>query len=537
VSRLTPDNTVVNAGVLQVAHSIFKRWRPLFQSDALYTEINFVLQRFGPAFLSVFDSTNQQIDQNKDNKQALTALFSTLNLIIKLFYDLSSQDLPPVFEDNLQTIMSLLHKYLTYTNPLLDTDDEGESGPLEYVKAGICEAIILYGQKYLDAFTPSVPLFTESTWNLLTTIGAETKYDVVVSKALQYLTVVTKIPESAASFNNEEILKQIVEKVVLPNLALRTSDEELFEDEPIEFIRRDLEGADSDTRRRASTDFLRALLTQFDELVTGVVMVYVNLHLQDYEKDQSSNWKSKDTAVYLFTSIAATGVVTAGQGVKTVNPRVSIMEFFQKYIASDLVASDIAHPILRVDAIKYLYNFRSQLSKQQWHDAFPLLVRHLGDSNYVVYTYAAIVVERVLTMTENNEPYFSQQDVQPLASELLNHLFGLIEAGQAPEKVQENEFLMRCVMRVLTVIKEGVVGIVENVVAHLIKITEIISKNPSNPRFYYYHFEALGAVIRYASPTASSKIDKPLFVPFTAILQHEVQGTLPRNWEIVLNLY
>lgn len=43
VSRLTPDDAQVNNGVLQVAHSIFKRWEPLQRSDALYTEINHVL--------------------------------------------------------------------------------------------------------------------------------------------------------------------------------------------------------------------------------------------------------------------------------------------------------------------------------------------------------------------------------------------------------------------------------------------------------------------------------------------------------------
>lgn len=51
VSRLTPDNFAVNNGVLQVAHSIFKRWRPLFKSDDLYTEINHVLGKFDNPFL------------------------------------------------------------------------------------------------------------------------------------------------------------------------------------------------------------------------------------------------------------------------------------------------------------------------------------------------------------------------------------------------------------------------------------------------------------------------------------------------------
>ena len=52
VSRLNLDNLAVNNGVLQVAHTIFKRWRPLYRSDALFTEINHVLGKFGAPFLA-----------------------------------------------------------------------------------------------------------------------------------------------------------------------------------------------------------------------------------------------------------------------------------------------------------------------------------------------------------------------------------------------------------------------------------------------------------------------------------------------------
>jgi exportin-2 (importin alpha re-exporter) len=51
VSRLTTDNFAANNGVLQVAHSIFKRWRPLYRSDTLFTEINHVLGKFGEPLL------------------------------------------------------------------------------------------------------------------------------------------------------------------------------------------------------------------------------------------------------------------------------------------------------------------------------------------------------------------------------------------------------------------------------------------------------------------------------------------------------
>lgn len=416
---------------------------------------------------------------------------------MKLLYDLSVQDLPPIFEDNLQSLTSLLHKYLTYDNPLLRTDDDNEAGPLEFVKAGVFEVLGLYVHKYEDEFGQFVGQFIESSWNLLTTVGPETKYDILISKSLQFLTLVTRTPGHARSFNSDNTVNQVVDRVIIPNLTLRASDVELFEDEPIEFIRRDLEGSDSDTRRRAATDFLQQLLAQFQKTVTEVVTRYVNHYLSEFSKNPSNNWKSKDTALYLFSSIAAKGAVTASQGVKSVNELLNVVDFFQSHIAENLVSDSGVKPILRVDAIKYLYIFRSQINRDQWREAFPLLVKHLGSSDYVVYTYAAVAVERVLALTnDQHQPIVSREDVSGLSSQLLQHLFKLIEKDLDPAKVQENEFLMRCIMRVLIVIREGVAPFADTVLAHFIKITQITSHNPSNPRFTYYHFEALGAFIR-----------------------------------------
>lgn len=420
-----------------------------------------------------------------------------MNLLVKIFYDLSCQDLPPIFEDNLSDITVLLHKYLTYDNHLVATDDDSESGPLEFVKAGICEVITLYMQKYEDPFGELCKPFITSTWNLLTTIGPETKFDILVSKALHFLTAVASQDKHAVTFNDDNVLGQIVEKVILPNVSLRESDVEQFEDEPIEYIRRDLEGSDADTRRRAATDFLRKLLEKFEQLVTDVVGRYITHYLAIYMQNPATEWKSKDTAVYLFSAIAAKGVITATHGVKTTNSSINVVDFFQNNIASDLLAETGVEPILKVDAIKFLYTFRSLLTKAQWNTAFPPLVKNMASSNYVVFTYAAIAVERVLFLTsDSGEHIFGKNEVAPFAEDLLEHLFQLMERDSAPEKIQENEFLMRCVMRVLLVIKEGVVPLTDNVLKHLINITNIIGRNPSNPRFYYYHFEAMGALIR-----------------------------------------
>ena len=469
----------------------------------------------------------------------LTEYVDTLNLLMKLFYDLSCQDLPPLFEENLGGITGLLQKYLAFDNPALHTDTDEESGPLEFLKSSILEVSSLYVQKYGDAFDPQVGTFLQSTWNLLTTIGLETKYDILVSKGLRFLTSVMSNQEHAKTFDSEEAMSQVVEKVALPNLVLRESDLELFEDEPIEFIRRDLEGSDSETRRRAATDFLRSLLAQHDALTTSVVNRYIDHFLGEYTANPAEHWKSKDTAVYLFSSIAAKGVVTAREGVKTVNDRVDVLDFFEKNIANDLIKTQDVQPILKVDAIKYLYTFRSQLSRAQWTTAFPLLVQQLGSSYYVIYTYAAIAVERVLALVDpTGQALVDSKTVTSLSKDLIEHLFRLIEKdqgqdkAQAATKVQENEFLMRCVMRVLIVIREELQLLAEILLNHLIELINLAVLNPSNPRFCYYLFETVGAVVRFATPAQPALVENALYPPFAAILESDNQEFMPYIFQL-----
>lgn len=530
VSRLTPDNATVNNGVLRVAHSIFRRWRPLFRSDDLFTEINHVLQKFCQPYLQLLQQTDAAITASANDPAALKGYITTMDLLVKLLFDLSCQDLPPMFEDNLAPIFDLLHKYLVYDNPALHTDDDEESGPLEFLRAGIFEVLKLYLTKYEDAFESQLPPFIQTSWNFLSSVGLETKYDVVVSKALDFLRVVGAT-QHANAFNDQSVLVQIIEKVILPNMQLRESDVEMFEDEPIEFIRRDLEGSDSDTRRRAATEFLRQLMSRFEDLVTSTSKKYIELFLKTYAEDRS-NWKAKDTAVYLFTAIASKGASTAAQGVLTVNPGVDVLGFFQENIATDLSSAD-AQALLKVDAIKYIYVFRSQLSPALWQAAFPLLVQQLGNENYVIHTYAAIAVERALFMTDNNrQPIIPLDQVQPLAKDLLSHLFKLITKNTAPEKIQENEFLMKCVMRVLIFIRDGVLPIAELVLNNLINILKVIRHNPSNPRFQYFLFESMGALIRFAGPTQSAMLETKLYEPFFTVLRESVDEFVPYVFQL-----
>ena len=365
---MTKDNPQTNDGVLRVLHSILRRWRPLTRSDALFTEINHVLDKFIPAFLGLLEvsscnlrfalnrsdgllqNTNESIEANGHDKSLLKQYVEVLITSIKVLHDLCCHDVPDALLGNFNNICVLLNNYLIFDNPLLHTDDESEPGQLEYLKSTIWGFLIHVTYMNTEDIEKHVGDFLNSTSNFLISVPLDTKYDLTVSRALIYLTT-TSMSEKSEVFVQPHVLGNILEKVIIPNIRLREADEEMFEDEPIEYIRKDLEGTDAETRRRAATDFLRKLNERFSDTITSSTIQYVKNYMESYQKDQSSNWKDKDVAVYLFCSIAALGNVTALAGVRTVNPHVSMIEFFQNNIAQDLV-SDSVHPILQVDAIK-----------------------------------------------------------------------------------------------------------------------------------------------------------------------------------------
>ncbi|KAG7863931.1 hypothetical protein KL919_001246 [Ogataea angusta] len=500
VGKLSPENMHTNKGVLKVAHSIFKRWRPLFGSNELYIEINLVLSQFAQPFLELLKMVDQLIDQNASNKENLKLLFDNLLLLVKIYYDLNCQDIPEFFEDHLQEGMAVIHKYLKYSNPLLEDSNETEEiDIITQVKTSCCELIQLYTTRYQEELGSIITEFIRTIWDLLSSIGIQPKYDILASKALQFLTIIASLEQYNSTLKSEEALKEITEKIILPNVRLRESDEELFEDDPIEYTRRDLEGSDSDTRRRASTDFLRALKENKEQDVTQVVMNYVNHYLAGFQS-HSTDWKSKDLAICLFSSIAAKGSIT-NAGITSTNLLVDVVDFFSQYVAQDLV-NQVSHPILKVDAIKYIFTFRNQLTKQQLIEAFPLLSSHFQDDNYVVYTYAAITIEKILSLrnpSSHQQLLFSKTDIPaPVFNDLLTNLFRLMFGkGESPEKLAENEFLMKCVMRILLTAEDSLSERAPQLLQQLMKIVEIIGKNPSNPKFSHYTFESICVLIRY----------------------------------------
>jgi len=546
VQNFNPNDWNANNALLSTAHAIFKRWRAQFRTDSLFLEIKYVLERFCEPYLQLFKLldtalTNVAPTLPKSQQQILA---KSLLYMIQIYYDLNCQDIPEYFEDHLQEFMSLLHKYLTWEIPYLisdrqqeaDDEEEGEAGDLEKIRASICEVVELYSLRYLDVF-PMMDVFVKTCWDMLTRLGRQQRSDILVSKATRFLSVVVKMPSQKSLFESLETLEAICEKIVLPNMFLRNFEVEMFEEDPAEFVRRDLEGSDSDTRRQAAIEITRALIEQFQKEVTGIITRYVQNYLQQYAADPAGNWRLKDAAVSLVASIASRSSTTSG-GVTNTNALVDVVLFFSEQVVQDLSGKNATtpHPVIVADAIKFLHTFRNQLTREQLISVLPLLVPHLNSEVSVIYTYAATTIERILFMKRNNQLLFNSADLKELGPELLNGLFAQIRKGTTPQQIAQNEMLMKCTMRVIVTAQKGLLPHYEATLSNLIAILTEISKNPSNPKFNHYTFESISALIRFVTLADLRTLpifEQALFPIFSQILTQDVQDFSPFVFQIL----
>ncbi|KAL0861429.1 hypothetical protein ABMA27_008973 [Loxostege sticticalis] len=405
----TGDFHVIN-GILRTAHSLFKRYRYEFKSQKLWEEIKHVLENFAKPLTDLFVATIDLTTKHADNPQALKVIYGSLVLICKVFYSLNYQDLPEFFEDNMPIWMPNLLNLLQVKVPCLETD-------------------------YEEEFAPHAPGFVTAVWTVLLATTPHPKYDALVSNALTFLAKIAEKNNYKSLFEDPATLSSICEKVVIPNMEFRESDMELFEDNPEEYVRRDIEGSDVDTRRRAACDLVRTLAQTYEDKMMNMFGQYVQLMLAKYDESGAAAWRGKDTAMYLVTSLASRGS-TQASGVTRASPLVDLAQFAATHALPELQRPNVDElPVLKADALKFLMTFRSLLPKELLITALPLMVAHVNGRG-VVCTYAACAVEKLIAggMIPNAA-------LLPHAPALLTALFASLGDGSEPAK--HNEYVMK----------------------------------------------------------------------------------------------
>jgi exportin-2 (importin alpha re-exporter) len=297
----SPDVTIV-IGCLKTANSIFKSFRHVQRSDALYRVIKYTLEIIQGPLLALFLSVGQAVQSFTNDAKELSPRFEIIRLVSQIYFSLTFQDLPEFFEDHMSEWMNGFASYLQYQNPvLIDLSEEQNPGPIDNLQVSIIDIISLYAWNDEEVFIEYLPQFTSLVWNLLTNLTPLTKHDALATKSIKFLSNLIQKPMHKHLFEDNATLRQIISKVVIPNLTFRTSDEERFEDDPREFILTEVEGSDSETRRRSSEVLLRAMCRLFEAETVLICSEHIGTMLAEYAANPVVAWVAKDAAVSQFS--------------------------------------------------------------------------------------------------------------------------------------------------------------------------------------------------------------------------------------------
>ncbi|XP_020981826.1 exportin-2 [Arachis duranensis] len=527
------DYTSIN-GILGTANSIFKKFRFQYKTNDLLLDLKYCLDNFAAPLLEIFLKTASLIDaaaSSGGNAATLRPLFESQRLCCRIFFSLNFQELPEFFEDHMKEWMTEFRKYLTTSYPALEGSGNDGVAVVDELRAAVCENINLYMEKNEEEFQGYLNEFALAVWTLLGNVSQSSSRDQLAITAIKFLTTVSTSVHHTL-FASEGVVPQICQCIVIPNVRLRDDDEELFEMNYIEFIRRDMEGSDLDTRRRIACELLKGIATHYGDVVRSIVSAQIPNLLSSFAANPAENWKDKDCAIYLVVSLATKKAGTSYVSTDLVD----VQSFFESVIVPELQSPDVnGFPMLKAGALKFFTMFRSQISKQIALKFFPDLVRFLASESNVVHSYAASCIEKLLLVKDEvSRPRYTAGDINPIFPMLMNNLFSALKLPES----EENQYVMKCIMRVL-----GVADISAEVARVCIEglafILGEVCKNPKNPIFNHYLFESVAILVKRASerdPSLVSVFEASLFPRLEIILSNDVTEFFPYTFQLLAQL-
>lgn len=217
------------------------------------------------------------------------------------------------------------------------------------------------------------------------------------------------------------------------------------------------------------------------------------------------------------------------------------MKFFTENILPELQDRDHSRqPIIKATALNYVITFRNQFSKQELTTLIPLLIAHLSSPSMVVHTFAAFGIEKALVTKDPDLPgrtmKVGRAELQQHLEALFIGLFSIIDRSG----LEENEWVMKCIMRCLAISSEDLAQEVTSIVLNtFIRTIDQIAKNPKNPDFNQYVFESIAVLIRAhcsRDPSVTQGFEVLLFPLFNDVLQREVLELTPYVFQILAQL-
>mmetsp|Transcript_3279 Transcript_3279/g.7208 ORF Transcript_3279/g.7208 Transcript_3279/m.7208 type:complete len:520 (+) Transcript_3279:2016-3575(+) len=217
------------------------------------------------------------------------------------------------------------------------------------------------------------------------------------------------------------------------------------------------------------------------------------------------------------------------------------MKFFSDHILPELQDKvQSSRPMVKAASLNFVCTFRNQFSAQQYNELLSLLIFHLSSPFVAVHSLAANTIEQILRNKEANasggkSDKITQIALQPFLQNLFQGLFQIVDNTS----LNENEYVMKCIMTTLDKAGENVIPVTGIVFEKLSAALERVCKNPRNPGFNHNLFESIAILVKSICSKDVSQIhqlEQMLFPPFQTILQMDILEFSPYVFQILAQL-
>ena len=419
---------------LELAHAALKHLRSDGRHVELTRQARYSAEVLGPLHLELWRFACDRVisseapDLESGNQLLLAAT--------EVLYDITRLVMPEHVHQNLEIYMQGILAILAVQR----------STPHDLLQE-LCGILAMWLSRYPELLEnekrwPSRSV--EAVWTLLIKCDHSCEHDALVISAIAVLSSVACQEWQMSPFGDAQVLAAVCEGVVLPNLKLRTVDLELFHDDLQEYIARDVEGNDIQTRRWAAIDLVRSLRRRHDKETCELVVTYVKKVLQEaVSSDPQTMAICKHACIHLVISMAGS---TGGQ--RFTVPGGLATEFFKEQLGPELLTvqepprgTTVEAVLFKAACLKFITVLRNILPAELVLGIVPRFPLLLQAEHPLLHSYAAIC-SNVLTTVQDRvteqgsslwRPRYTRQQLGPVLMEMIPSLLRLLEGRSIPQ--------------------------------------------------------------------------------------------------------
>ena len=510
---------------------IIKRYHIESKSDPLFREIintmKYICQPMTDDALNIIKFFNTYESNNK-NDEIMIQCLQTMNKIMSIFYSLNYQDFPEFFEDHLQEWINILNDtvLLPNKNSNMKAINKNLVNLVLKLKAKTLKNINLYYNNYYEDVENYVQQFSSSVWIVMCSCKINDNFSKLMKELLDFF----KFGFQMRRINNlnMEQLNQIIENIILPNMAMSDKEKEEFLDNPVEFLKIEFEEYDMSSNKYYSINLLQLIISNYPDVNKQFIVPKINSFLNEYNNDKNKYWNKKLMAINL---LMASCIKTFAQrfGVTELNPN-SIYTDIESLINEIFVKEFQTYKssvISQVYSLKFLSTFRLQISdKNKLTQIIIMLIEILNNCGDVTQYACLLCLDLIINMKDLNTRKSSTIEIvnnENIFNKLISSLLNFINKNT-------NIFAMRCFFRTLKLTQDQKLqSLADSINASMDKILKLIITSPQTDEFNYYFFETCALIMQKLRINSNNDTDLTLVKKFENTLRTDLSLILEKN--------